>query len=495
MNVLNERASGVLMHISSLPSPFGIGTFGKSAYKFADLLKKADQKYWQILPLGHTSFGDSPYQSFSTFAGNPYFIDLEILSNEGFLDKEDYEGIVFGEDERSVDYGVLYNARREVFEKLFEKFIKKIPEDFENFCSKNSYWIEDYSLFMAIKDSKFGASFDVWEEDIRLRDPEALECYREKCKDRIIYYKMLQYFFYKQWKELKSYINSLGIKVIGDVPIYVSADSSDVWSNPKQFDLNEDCKPNFVAGCPPDAFSETGQLWGNPVYNWDYMEKDGFSWWISRLRKSFELYDVVRIDHFRGFEAYYCIPYGDETAVNGHWEKGPEMKLFNAVRKKLGEKSIIAEDLGFLTQEVYDLLKESGFPGMKVLQFAFDVSGESNYMLQKHTKNSVVYTGTHDNDTLLGYIQNTDRAEIDFAKRVLGCINDEDLPEVMMRSALASRSNTCILTMQDLIGLDSFARMNTPATDSKNWQWRALQSELRFENFVFLKKYTKLFRR
>ncbi len=492
MNITDTRGSGVLMHISSLPSPFGIGTFGKSAYEFARLLKEAGQKYWQILPLGHTSFGDSPYQSFSTFAGNPYFIDFDILVEKGYLLKEDLEGSF---DERFVDYGKLYENRQKMFLKLFLRFKENVPKEFKAFCKKNAYWLDDYSLFMAIKDSKFGASLDVWEEKIRKRDKKALLEYKNKCSDRALYYKMLQFFFYEQWSELKSYVNSLGIKIIGDLPIYVSLDSSDVWSNPKQFDLNENFEPNFVAGCPPDAFSEDGQLWGNPVYNWDYMKKKGFSWWISRLKKSFELYDVVRIDHFRGFEAYYCIPYGDENAKNGHWRKGPEMKLFKKVKRKLKNAPIIAEDLGFLTKEVYDLLEKTGFPGMNVLQFAFNPSGESKYMPDKHIKNSVVYTGTHDNDTLLGYVQNTSREELDFAKKILECSEDSEIPEAMMKCALKSKSAISILTIQDLIGLDSSARMNTPSTNSGNWSFRTLENELCSENFEFLKKYTDIYNR
>ena len=492
MSVLNERASGVLMHISSLPSKFGIGTFGKNAYSFADLLKDAGAKYWQILPLGHTSFGDSPYQSFSTYAGNPYFIDLDILCEQGFLEKNDYEGIFWGEDERCVDFGTLYHNRKTVFLKAKEHFYKSIPEDFEHFCRENAFWLEDYALFMAIKDSRNGASLDVWDEDLRKREPEALENAKKELCEGIKYYKMLQFFFSRQLASLKNYVNSLGIKIIGDLPIYVSSDSADVWANPGQFDLDENLRPNFVAGCPPDAFSENGQLWGNPVYDWNYIEKDDYRFWISRLKKSFEFYDVVRIDHFRGFEAFYNIPYGAENARGGHWKKGPGMKLFDKIKSELTDAEIIAEDLGFLTEEVYSLLRESGFPGMKVLQFAFSPDGNSDYMPARHPKNSVVYTGTHDNDTLIGFSKNANPAEIEFAKKTLGVYSEERLPEAMMKLCLASNSNTAILTMQDLIGLDSDARMNTPATDSKNWRWRALDSEITKESFALLKKYNKL---
>lgn len=491
MELLKNRACGVLMPISSLPGNFGIGTMGKEAYKFIDKLKAAGQKYWQILPVCPTGFGDSPYQSFSTFAGNPYFIDLDIVCKEGYLKKEDYKDIAWGSSQDKVDYGALYVKRRELFSKLYENFKADIPADFSEFCRKNDFWLKDFALFMAVKDAHNGASFDIWQEDIRCRKEGAVERWSEKCAEGIEYYKMLQYFFFKQWRSLKEYANKKGIYIIGDVPIYVARDGADVWSQPQQFMLDENFVPTEVAGCPPDAFSEDGQLWGNPLYDWDYMKEDGYTWWIQRLKAAFLIYDVVRIDHFRGFAGYYCIPFGAQTAKEGVWREGPKIELFNAVKKELGDVAIIAEDLGFLTPDVYKLLEDSGFPGMKVLQFAFSPECESAYLPKNHIPNSIVYVGTHDNDTVFGYVQNTREAELLNAQKILGVKDRKSLPKAMMKAALSSCCNTAILTAQDLIGLGSEARMNTPAKDSGNWQWRALKKELTSKTFRFLKKYTK----
>ncbi len=491
MQEQNKRGSGVLMHISSLPGKFDIGTFGKEAYRFVRLLKWAGQKYWQILPLCPTGFGDSPYQGFSTFAGNPYFIDLDILIEEGYLKKEDLKGYFQNASPQKVDYGRVYTQRREIFQKVQGYFKNNIPADFEAFCLKNAFWLDNYALFMAVKDSLGGRELTLWDEDIKTRLPEAVERYTQKNIDRIQYYKMQQYFFFKQWNALKEYANKNGILIIGDLPIYVSADSADVYSCPEQFELCENLIPKCVAGCPPDAFSEEGQLWGNPIYNWEYMKNDGYSWWIQRLKAAFELYDVVRIDHFRGFAGYYTIAYGAQNAKEGHWNEGPKMGLFDAVRDSLGALPIIAEDLGLLTQDVYKLLEDSTFPGMKVLQFAFDPSGESLYLPKNHIKNCVVYTGTHDNDTLVGYTQNARAEEISFAMKTLNVKNKKELPGAMMKAALCSIADTAILCMQDLIGKGSEARMNTPALSGGNWQWRAVKGEICKRNFRFIKRYTK----
>ena len=372
MNILNKRSNGVLMHISSLPGNTGIGTLGKPAYDFVDFLKKSSQTYWQILPICPTSYGDSPYQSFSTFAGNPYFIDFELLVGQDFLQKKDYENIIWGSDETQVDYGLLYEQRHKIFSIIQKNFEKNTPADFESFCKENAFWLDNYSLFMAIKDAHNGVSFLEWEKEIINREEQSLKKWTEKCSDRINYYKILQYLFFAQWNNLKKYANDNGIKIIGDIPIYVAADSADVWSNPEQFMLDENHVPIEVAGCPPDGFSADGQLWGNPVYNWDYMKKDNYSWWKKRLEMSLKNYDVLRIDHFRGFDSYYCIPFGDTTAKNGVWKKGPGTALFEEIKKCYGELPIIAEDLGFLTDSVRQMLKDVGYPGMKVLQFAFD---------------------------------------------------------------------------------------------------------------------------
>lgn len=487
------RTSGVLMHVSSLPGEFGIGTFGKNAYRFVDLLCQSLQTHWQILPLCPTSFGNSPYQSFSTFAGNPYFIDLDILAERGYLNREDFEDIVWSENEKRVDFGRVHYHRHEVFAKMQSRFFENLPQNYCEFCEKNAFWLDDFSLFMAIKDEHDGKSFLDWEPSIRKRECDAMAFYREKLSERINYYKMLQYLFFEQWHSLKAYANERGIKIIGDLPIYVALDSADVWANPSQFALDEDLNPIEVAGCPPDIFSEDGQLWGNPLYRWDYMKADGYSWWLRRLSESLKMYDTVRIDHFRAFDSYYAIPAENETAKGGVWKNGPGMDFFSTIKSTLGKVSIIAEDLGLLTESVNKLLKDSTFPGMKVLQFAFNPYDESTYLPHNHVKNCVVYTGTHDNDTILGWCENANPDEVNFAKRYIG--SSESFNWAMICSALSSVADTAIVTMQDIIGLGSEARMNTPATVSTNWQWRALECEIREEDFNKLGYYTNLYSR
>ena len=492
MNYLKKRRSGILLHISSLPGNTGIGTLGKNARKFIDLLSDAGQNYWQILPVGPTSYGDSPYQSFSTFAGNPYFIDLDTLADQGYLSRSDYENIVWGENEASTDYSVLYHQRTKVFKILHENFKNNIPSDYEKFVYENSDWLEDYALFMAVKDVHGGKPFDQWEDNIRFR--KAVPEWKSKCKNEIEYYKMLQYFFFKQWFDLKEYANQHNIRIIGDIPIYVSRDSADVWASPEQFFLDEKCIPIEVAGCPPDGFSADGQLWGNPVYNWDYMNTTGYQWWKKRISSSLKIYDILRIDHFRGFDSYYCIPYGSPNAQNGHWRQGPGMHFFNELKETIGDKDIIAEDLGFLTDSVKKLLNDSGFPGMKVLQFAFDSREESDYLPFNYNKHSVVYTGTHDNDTINGWTETAGQHDVENAKEYLRC-DVKAIREEMMCTALSSISNTCILTMQDLIGLGSEARMNKPSTLGNNWKWRCTEKQLNSENLKFLKQFTEVFGR
>ena len=488
------RASGVLMHISSLPGSTGIGTFGENAYKFVDLLKKANQTYWQILPLVPTSYGDSPYQSFSTFAGNPYFIDLETLSKQCLLKKSDYEKEDWGDQKLSVDYAKIYENRKKVFKIVQKNFFERVPEEYNDFCEKNAFWLDDFALFMAIKDEFLGKSFSSWDKDIRMRQSHALQKYQQKCKTSIDYYKMLQFLFFEQWHKLKAYANEKGIKIIGDLPIYVAADSADVWSNPEQFMLDEELQPVEVAGCPPDAFSEDGQLWGNPLYNWDLMKKDNYSWWVRRLKECLKLYDVVRIDHFRGFDSYFCIKAGSKTAKNGVWREGPKMDLFRTIKEKLGETAIIAEDLGFLTPSVKKLLKQSKFPGMKVLQFAFDSREESDYLPHNYIKNCIVYTGTHDNDTILGWQKSANRKDISFARKYLNAKRGT-LVWPMIISALSSVADTAIITMQDILELGSDARMNIPSTVGENWKWRCKQEDLCEENFNKLGYLTKLYAR
>ena len=487
------RTSGVLMHVSSLPGEFGIGTFGKSAYSFVDKLCENGQTYWQILPLCPTSFGDSPYQSFCTFAGNPYFIDLDLLAERGYLKDEDYKSIVWADDMTRVDYARVHYHRQQVFSRMQGRFFENLPKDYKDFCIENAFWLDDFSLFMALKDLYGGRSFLEWDSDICKRESRALEFYRNMCSERINYYKMLQYLFFEQWSALKAYANKKGIKIIGDLPIYVALDSADVWANPEQFQLGADMRPTAVAGCPPDVFSEDGQLWGNPLYRWDYMKAQGYSWWILRIRKSLEMYDTIRIDHFRGFDSYYSIPAESDSAKCGEWKKGPGMDLFTAVKKALGEALIIAEDLGFLTESVHKLLKDSGFPGMKVLQFAFSPDSESDYLPHNHVKNCVVYTGTHDNDTLLGWCESASEGEREFAKSYLN--SAQPLNWAMICSALSSVADTAIIPMQDIIGLGSAARMNAPSTVGTNWQWRARDFEINCEGFEKLCYYTKLYSR
>lgn len=487
------RNSGVLMHISSLPGKYGIGTMGKQAYAFVDLLKSSGQTYWQLLPLCPTSYGDSPYQSFSTFAGNPYFIDLETLEKQGFLKEEEYKNINWGDEEDKVDYGLLYIERHKVFKKVQKHFFENTPADYKEFCERNKFWLDDFALFMAIKDEYDGKSSQEWDIDIRKREKSALEKYKNQCKERVDYYKMLQYLFFEQWGKLKGYANENGIKIIGDLPIYVALDSADVWSQPSQFMLDSQMRPIEVAGCPPDAFSKDGQLWGNPVYNWDLMKKDNYSWWVDRLREALKMYDVIRIDHFRGFESYYCIPASSKTAKQGVWREGPKMDLFKTFKSVFGKLPIIAEDLGFLTAGVRKLLKQSGFPGMKVLQFAFDSREESDYLPHNYTNNCVVYTGTHDNDTILGWQRSTKRADVRFAKKYMN--QKKELNWGMIATAFSSVADTAIVTMQDIIGLGSKARMNTPSTVGGNWQWRAKEEEINEKSFEKLLTLTKLYSR
>ena len=472
------RCGGILMHISSLPSPYGIGTMGKEARKFADFLEKAGQKYWQILPICPTSYGDSPYQSFSSFAGNPYFIDLETLCKEKLLKKSECESFPWGENPHYVDYGVMYQSRYQLLRLAFNRFKKDIPDEFYTFCKKEAEWLEEYALFMALKDAHGGVAWFEWEDELRLRKPEALEAARREYADNILFYKMLQYLFYKQWWSLKEYVNGKGIEIVGDVPIYVAGDSADVWANPSQFYLDENLNPIDVAGCPPDAFSADGQLWGNPLFRWDVMKKDNYEWWTKRIKAVSKLYDVVRIDHFRGFDSYYAIPAKDTTAKNGEWRQGPGMDLFKTLKRRLGKLNIIVEDLGFLTPSVLKLVADSGFPGMKVVQFSFDSREGSNYLPHTYPTNCVVYTGTHDNDTIMGWMKTAPKASVKFAKEYLNLTKEEGYNWGMMRGAWGSVADTAIVTMQDIIGAGSEARMNTPSTLGGNWEWRATSDQI-----------------
>ncbi|NBI84676.1 4-alpha-glucanotransferase [Lachnospiraceae bacterium] len=489
------RTSGILMHISSLPSKYGIGTMGREAKRFVNFLAEAGQAYWQILPINPTSYGDSPYQSFSSFAGNPYFIDLELLCKDGLLTQEECESYFWGDKETEVDFGVLYENRYALLKKAYERFLECKPKSYGVFCNKEKGWLDDYALFMALKDANNGAAWQEWKREWKFRQKESMDAARLKYASEIDFYKMLQYLFFKQWRALKAYANKKGISIIGDVPIYVAGDSADVWANGAQFYLDEDLNPIEVAGCPPDAFSEDGQLWGNPLFRWDVMKADGYQWWTRRISAMSRLYDVVRIDHFRGFDSYYAIPAQDITAKNGSWKDGPGMDLFQTVEAKLGKLDIIVEDLGFLTPSVLKLVKDSGFPGMKVLQFAFDPREESDYLPHNYQSHSVVYTGTHDNDTVMGWMRTAPKDSVKFAKKYLNLTHKEGYNWGMMRGAWASVSDLAVVPMQDILGLGNEARMNTPSTLGCNWKWRMKHKMVTKRLAHKIAKYMKMYGR
>lgn len=496
-----SRAAGILLAISSLPSKYGIGCFSKSAYDFVDWLKDAGQTYWQILPLCPTSYGDSPYQSFSTFAGNPYFISLEALIEEGVLTQEECDSADFGDDPTDIDYEKLYNTRYPLLRKAYER--SKISENaaYQQFVQENNWWLSDYALFMAIKDRFDGKPWTDWPEDIRLRWGFAMEYYRRELYYDIEFQQYLQFKFFAQWRALKAYANSKGIKIVGDIPIYVAMDSADTWSHPELFQLDERNVPTAVAGCPPDGFSAIGQLWGNPLYRWEYHRETGYAWWLSRLWFCFQLYDVTRIDHFRGFDEYYSIPYGAETAMNGWWTKGPGLELFRTVEQHLGWHEIIAEDLGYVTDSVRQLVRDSGFPGMKVLEFAFDSrdTGSANdYLPHNYIENCVAYTGTHDNETIVSWFDTIMKEEREAARQYL-C--DQHTPKkYLYKSFIAlvmrSTAKSCIIPMQDWLGLDNSARMNKPSTVGINWRWRVseevLSEELQEEILQVTRRYGRM---
>lgn len=491
-----KRSSGIIMHISSLPEKHGIGTFGASAYKFADFLKESGQSYWQILPLGHTGYGDSPYQSFSAFAGNPYFIDLDILAKEGLLEKKDLQQVIYKGKNNQVDYKWLFDTRYKVLKKAYLKAKKVLNNEIKEFVVENKSWLNDYAMYMAIKEKMNFVSWQEWDLDIKLRKEESMKHYRMSLADEIGFWEFIQYEFYKQWNELKAYVNELGIQIIGDIPIYVASDSSDTWAHPELFKLDEDKNPITVAGCPPDAFSETGQLWGNPIYDWDYLEKTEYAWWVMRIKESLKLFDVIRIDHFRGFESYWEVPYGETTAVNGKWVKGPGLKLFKQIREDLGEVNIIAEDLGFLTDEVLEFRDATGYPGMKVLQFAFDTREQSDYIPHTYYKHCIVYTGTHDNDTIKGWMETTGMKEdVAYAKTYLHLNDEEGQNWGFIRGAWSSVGDVAITLMQDLLDLGNEARMNLPSTLGGNWIWRMPEASLTDALAEKLYNLTKLYGR
>ena len=489
-----KRCSGVIMHISSLPDKHGTGKMGRAAYGFADWLEKAGQSIWQILPLSPTSFGDSPYQSFSVNAGNPYFIDFETLEKEGLLESKEYESLDWGKC-GDIDYEKVFKNTFPVLKKAYDRFAKKPDIEYNKFCEENK-WLGSYSLFMALKDEHKGASWDKWEKELVFRKPSAIKDAQKRLAKEIDFYNFLQYEFFKQWEELRSYANSKGIEILGDIPIYVAYDSVEVWERPELFYLDRDKKPVEVAGCPPDCFTPLGQLWGNPIYNWEEIKKDGYRFWIDRIAAAQKLYDIIRIDHFRGFDSFYSIPFGSENAINGKWNKGVGIDLFKAVKEALGQVNIVAEDLGFITKSVERLLKKSGYPGMKVLEFGFEPGGKSEYLPHNFkSSNCVCYTGTHDNDTALGWANTLKGEELKYAKEILGVKTRNAMPQAMIKLAWSSIADRAIAQMQDILGLDSKARMNIPSTLGTNWKWQADPEDFTDELAIKLHRLTENYNR
>ena len=512
-----ERNAGILMPVSSLPSPYGIGTFGKDAYDFVTFVKECNHKYWQVLPLGPTTYGDSPYQSYSAFAGNPYFVDLDMLIEAGFLLKSEVisrdwgDGIVpvnvseddavngrFGTyrdgnigDERYVSYEKIYNNRFDILRIAYNRFkaacaeskktlAKGLPlyKQFDNFVKDNADWLEDYALFMALKSHFNNVSWGEWETDIKFRKPEAMSRYEEQLSDDIGYWKFIQFEFYLQWNALKQYANSNGIEIIGDIPIYMGYDSVDVWANQGEFQLDENLTPIKVAGVPPDAFSDAGQKWGNPLYDYDKMEANGFSWWRKRMAASAKLYDVIRIDHFIGIVKYYTIPADMPDARQGEYRQGPGQKLLDVINESIGDKKIIAEDLGVEVPEVAKILKENGYPGTKVLEFAFGGDRKNPHLPYNYTQNLVCYGGTHDNETLLGFFEDRGDWELGYAYDYLDTRDKGRMVDQVFRAAYSSVAVLTVFAVQDILKLGNWARMNLPSSMGNNWKWRMQKGQL-----------------
>ena len=489
------RGAGILLSITSLPSPYGIGTMGKDAFRFVDLLTDLRQKYWQVLPIGPTSYGDSPYQSFSAFAGNPYLIDLDLLIEEGLLNQEEVNCYNWGSHKEDIDYEILYENRFKVLNKAYKRFDIN-QEDFQRFCQDNNEWLEDYSLYMAVKSEMNGREWLLWDEDIRDRKATAVQSYKKRLEKEIFFWKFLQYKFFEQWEKLKVYTNEQGIKIIGDIPLYVALDSADVWANREQFKLNQQGRPLEVAGCPPDAFSEDGQKWGNPLYDWERMEADGFGWWRNRMKANGRLFDLVRMDHFIGVARFYSIPAEDENAQNGRWNKGPGKKLTDIIEDTLGSNRMIAEDLGVAVPAVKKLLNKAGWPGMKVMLFAFDGNPANEHLPHNYQDgNLVVYAGTHDNETVVGFFRDKTEYELAFLYEYLNIQKKEEIPDAIIRTAYASVANIVIMQMQDLLKLGNEARMNFPSTVGSNWKWRTLSDSLSEERRTWIRTMTLLYSR
>lgn len=484
------RSTGILLPIFSLPNSYGIGTLGHEAYQFIDFLKASKQKYWQVLPIGPTSYGDSPYQSFSVFAGNPYFIDFALLEKDGLLEKNDYAYLY--DESLSIDYEKLYNTRFTILKKAYEKFD---VTTMSSFLKEHQDWLDDYALFMCLKDYHQGVSFLEWEDCYKKRNKKALKEFINKNEKDINFWKFIQYEFFKQWFLLKEYANSNGIKIIGDMPIYTALDSSDVWSNKKEFLLDKDLKPKLVAGCPPDYFAPLGQLWGNPLYNYKQMEKNNYKWWVRRVEVAMKLFDTIRIDHFRGFEAYYTIPYKDKDATRGKWKKGPNVNLFNELKKQLGDIDIIAENLGFLTPSVQEMLDNLGYPGMKIIQFGFDPKADSDSMPHNLSYNMVAYPGTHDNPPIRGWYEGLEDEEKAFVHEYLYFDNPYEVGNMMIRSVLASPCYLAIIPFYDYLQKGNCARINTPGVMGGNWLWRMEKGDMNKDLCEYIGKLTTTYRR
>lgn len=467
------RSSGILLHITSLPNRYGIGSIGNQAYEFIDFLKKAGQKIWQICPIGPVGYGDSPYAMYSSFAGNPYFIDLEMLVSSRYI-KSSMLADAPQFDDNYVDFTAVYEYKDKIFRLAFDYFKQKITNKFTSFITKEAYWLDDYALFMAIKNKYQGKSWFQWEDNLKLRKPEAIAAIKTELAEEISYHQFLQYIFFMQWTKMKKYANDKGIKIIGDIPIYPSFDSADVWSNPEYFQLDKNMQPIAVAGCPPDEFTLTGQLWGNPLYNWEEHQKTDYSWWVDRFRSLYRFVDIIRIDHFLGFEHYWSVPHGDPTAATGKWQPGPGHKLFKAVEDQLGKLPIIAEDLGAVSPAVEKLRDDFQFPGMKILQFAFGNEEDNPYLPHNFNTNCVVYTGTHDNETTVGWYQNLPEHVKAHVRSYLSYLNftDWEVGWKLIEAALDSKAMIAIAPLQDYLGLDNQARFNTPGTIGNNWRWR-----------------------
>ena len=475
-----KRQAGVLMAVSSLPSRYGMGCFSLEAYKFIDFLAASGQSCWQILPLSPTGHGepcDSPYKAYSAFAGNPYYIDLQALIEDGALTQEECDAIDWGSDPSMVDYDKMNEHRIKLLRTAYDRTDLSTHPDFVRFCADNAWWLDDYALFMSLKDFFGDIPHQEWPEDIRMRWGFALDYYNEHLYFDIEFHKYLQYYFFRQWEAVKKYANERNIRIVGDIPIYVAPDSAAVWVHPELFQLDEEHLPQAIAGCPPDAFSATGQIWGNPLYRWDYHKSTGYSWWMSRLYQNFRLYDIIRIDHFRGFDQYYSVPADAESALEGHWEDGPGIDFFNCMNWMLGHKDIIAEDLGTMTRSVRKLVRESTFPNMKVIQFAFDPEDQGaagDYLPHNYNRNCVVYTGTHDNDTLVGWFKSASPEVRQLACAYVGMPNLKaaQAADAFIGLAMTSHANICIIPIQDWLGLGTEARMNVPARQAGNWAWR-----------------------